>query len=78
MSDSFLKKYVINRFIDEKIYEEVILRKACDITRNEILKLYFSTPQIIFTGCFTQCKLVVLRWSDEHSIVVKGLVSACY
>ena len=71
LSSLMFKKYVVTWFIYTKFYLEVILWKACKVTRNEIFKSYLSTPQIIFTGCFTQCKLVVLRWSDEHSIEVK-------
>ncbi len=48
------------------------------MTINKILKLFFSSLQIIFTGCFTQCQPVLLCCSGEHSIVVKGLGSAYY
>ncbi len=48
-----------------------MLRKVFEIALKEVLKLFFSNPQIIFTGCFTQCKPVVLHWADERSIEVK-------
>ncbi len=65
-----LEKYVVTCFLYTLFYEEVMLWKVFEIGINEILKLFFSISQITFTGCFTQCKHVVLRWSDEHSIQV--------
>ncbi len=65
------KKYVDSCFIYTLFFEEVMLWKVFEVAIKEILKSFFSIPQIIFTGCFTQCKPVVLHCSDEHSIEVK-------
>ncbi len=70
MSYLMLEKYVITCFLYTLFYAEVILWKVFEMSVNEILKLFFGISQITFTGCFTQCKHVVLRWSDEHSIQV--------